>query len=87
MHNKSAPLPYHEYASFLLRLRQKRNDQEELWIASLQSTATGESLSFPNMEAFIHFLQTHFVTGNTQEHANPHGKPLATEQTHQGSEQ
>lgn len=63
MNDKPASLPYHDYASFLLRLWQKRNDHEAMWIASLQSTSTGESLSFPNMETFIHFLQTHFVAG------------------------
>ncbi len=67
MNKKLTPLPYADYASFLLRLWQKRNDQEDIWIASLQSTATGEDLAFSSMEAFIRFLQNHFMAGQTPE--------------------
>jgi hypothetical protein len=80
MTDKPTPLPYKEYTSFLLRLWQKRSEQENLWISSLQSTATGETFAFPNMEAFIQFLQTHFMTGQTSAHDCPNALPVATEQ-------
>ena len=34
------------YASYLLRLRQVENNRRVIWVASLQSTATGEQRPF-----------------------------------------
>lgn len=48
------------YASYLLRLRQIQNDVDVLWIASIQSTATGEMLSFPSAEALVRFLMAEY---------------------------
>ena len=46
------------YASYLLRLRQVRNGEQLTWVASTQSTVTGEQRSFPSVEALLEFLQT-----------------------------
>ena len=48
------------YASYLLRLRQIQTDMEILWIASMQSTATGETFPFPSAEALVRFLMAEY---------------------------
>lgn len=48
------------YASYLLRLRQVRNDESPTWVASLQSTANGEQRLFPSVEALVRFLGTEY---------------------------
>lgn len=53
-------MPERSYVSYLLRLRQMRNDTETLWVASVQSTATGEQLSFSSVQALVRFLQTEY---------------------------
>lgn len=44
------------YASYLLRLRKVQNNHRAGWVASVQSTATGEQRSFPSIEALATFL-------------------------------
>jgi hypothetical protein len=48
------------YTSYLLRLWQMQNDQQTTWVASVQSTATGEQRSFPSISALLEFLQAEF---------------------------
>ena len=52
--------PNATYASYLLRLRQVRNDGHPTWVASLQSAADGEQRSFPSVEALARFLETEY---------------------------
>ena len=48
------------YASYLLRFRLVRNDDQPIWIASIDNTATGSHRSFPNVEALAAFLLAEF---------------------------
>jgi hypothetical protein len=48
------------YASYLLRFRCVRRDDRRTWIASIQSTATGEVSGFPNLDALVQFLRDEF---------------------------
>jgi hypothetical protein len=48
------------YASYLLRLRRVQNNDRPVWVASLQSTATGEQRAFADLEALVAFLQAQF---------------------------
>ncbi|MBI5301007.1 MAG: hypothetical protein HY868_02640 [Chloroflexi bacterium] len=48
------------YASFLLRLRRMQTENRHTWVASVQSTMTGDYYSFPNLDALVQFLQTEF---------------------------
>jgi hypothetical protein len=48
------------YASYLLRLRRVQNNDRPVWVASVQSTATGEQRSFADLEALVAFLQAQF---------------------------
>jgi hypothetical protein len=48
------------YASYVLRLRNMQNDCQATWLASLQSTATGEQRSFPSVEALATYLLAEF---------------------------
>ena len=48
------------YASFLLRLRWVQTEDRRTWVASLQSTVTGEDRSFPSVGALLEFLQAEF---------------------------
>jgi hypothetical protein len=48
------------YTSYLLRLWQMQNDQQTTWVASVQSTTTGELRSFPSTSALLEFLQAEF---------------------------
>lgn len=48
------------YASYLLRLRQVQDNGRAVWVASLQSTVSGELRSFPSVEALVRFLETEY---------------------------
>ena len=48
------------YTSYLLRLWQMQNDQQTTWVASVQSTVTGEQHSFPSVSELLEFLQAEF---------------------------
>lgn len=48
------------YASYLLRLRQVENNRRVIWVASLQSTATGEQRPFADLDALVEFLRAEF---------------------------
>ncbi len=48
------------YASYLLRLRLMWNDNDPVWIASAENTATGSYRSFPNVGALAAFLLAEF---------------------------
>lgn len=50
-----------DYASYMLRLRKVRNDTQATWVASVQSTATGEQRSFPSIEALAIFLLSQYT--------------------------
>lgn len=48
------------YSSYLLRLQWMQNGDAPTWVTSIQSTQSGEFRSFPNLNAFIQFLQGEF---------------------------
>jgi hypothetical protein len=48
------------YASYLLRLRQVRSDDQATWLASVQNVASGAQRSFPSVEALVTFLLAEF---------------------------
>jgi ATP/maltotriose-dependent transcriptional regulator MalT len=48
--------PTISYASYLLRLTRVGQSDRTTWVASVQSTATGDRRSFPNVEALVAFL-------------------------------
>ncbi len=48
------------YVSYLLRLRQVYRNNGLAWVASVQSTATGDQRSFPSLAALITFLVAEF---------------------------
>lgn len=52
--------PTNQYASFLLRLQWMQNDGCPTWVASIQSTQTGELRRFSGIDALIQFLQAEF---------------------------
>jgi hypothetical protein len=52
--------PNATYASYLLRLRQVRNDEHLVWVASIQSTASDERRSFPSVNALVRFLESEY---------------------------
>lgn len=57
------------YASYLLRLRQVQNDQEVVWVASIQSVVTGEQRPFADVDALVEFLLAQF--GGSEEASRP----------------
>lgn len=58
--------PNATYASYLLRLRQIRNDDRPTWVASIQSTASGEQRLFPSLAALVRFLETEYSDCDVQ---------------------
>lgn len=48
------------YAAYLLRLRKIKDNDRATWVASVQSVATDEQRSFPNVEALATFLLATF---------------------------
>jgi hypothetical protein len=60
------------YASYLLRLRRVQNNDRPVWVASVQSTATGEQRPFADLEALVEFLRAEF--GQREE--TPPGRPV-----------
>jgi len=58
--------PNTTYTSYLLRLRQIRNDEHPTWVASIQSTASGEQRLFPSLAALVRFLEAEY--GNCDVH-------------------
>ncbi len=61
------------YASYMLRLRHVRSDDRAIWVASVQSTATGEQRSFSSVDALVAFLQAEF--GRSQEEVSHQLRP------------
>jgi hypothetical protein len=41
-----------------------QNDDSPIWVASVQSTQSGEYYRFPNLNALIQFLQSEFGEAN-----------------------
>lgn len=62
------------YTSYLLRLWQMQNDQQTTWVASVQSTVTGEQRSFPSVGALLEFLQAEFGRCEPVGDAAPHSR-------------
>ncbi len=56
------------YNSYMLRLHWAQNSDHPTWVASIQSTKTGELRWFPNVDALIQFLQEEF--GNYEQTQN-----------------
>lgn len=52
------------YTSYMLRIQLKKSGDESVWVASLQSTKTGELRWFPTIEVLIQFLQDEFCGQN-----------------------
>jgi hypothetical protein len=52
--------PNRRYASFMLRLQWMQNDDHPAWVASTQSTTTGELRWFPNLDALVQFIRDEF---------------------------
>jgi hypothetical protein len=48
------------YTSYLLRLQLAQNDDRPTWLASIQSTQTGELRWFSNVDALIQFFHEEF---------------------------
>jgi hypothetical protein len=67
------------YASYLLRLRRVQNESQATWVASVQSTATGEQRSFPSIEALATFLLAnyHCRVGLSDENSGSAGESKA----------
>ena len=66
--------PTDRYTSFLLRLQWTQNDNHPTWVASIQSTKTGELRRFPDLEALVQFLRDEF--GECEGAKDP-GQPAA----------
>jgi hypothetical protein len=62
--------PDTDYASYLLRFRKMRIDWQTTWLASVQSTSSGEQRSFPGVEALAAFLIAEYG-GNPSEPGQP----------------
>jgi hypothetical protein len=54
------PNANNDYASYLFRFYRVRGVTGILWLASAQSTATGEVHRFANLEALVEFLRGAF---------------------------
>ena len=52
--------PDRDYASYLLRFRKIQLDRRTTWMASVQSTSSGEQRSFPGVEALAAFLMAEY---------------------------
>jgi hypothetical protein len=73
--------PNEDYASYLLRLRKIQIDQQSTWVASLQSTSSGERRFFPGVAALAAFLIAEYG-GNLPEPRSPgEEEPVALEET------
>jgi hypothetical protein len=57
-------MPPNIYTSYMLRLHWAQNADHPTWVASIQSTKTGELRWFPNVDALILFLRDEFCTSN-----------------------
>jgi hypothetical protein len=53
-------VPHANYTSYLLRLRRLRTGDQGDWVASVESTTTGEQRSFPSVETLVAFLLAEF---------------------------
>ncbi len=51
------------YVSFLLRLHRVQTQEQRVWGASVQSTATGEMRAFSDVGALVEFLLSEFGEG------------------------
>ena len=63
------------YASYLLGLRLIWNDDEPVWKASVENTATGSYRSFPNVEALATFLLAEFGGRTSKGSSQSEGPP------------
>ncbi len=65
MGDKAPPTRLAEnYASYLLRFRRIQNEDKLTWVATVQSTATGEQAVFLSVDALVEFLLAEFSEGN-----------------------
>jgi hypothetical protein len=71
------PDPNESYASYLLRFRSVPRGNGCTWVASMQSTATGERRSFPSVGALLEFLRAEFGEGRPARDAGPRGRVQA----------
>jgi hypothetical protein len=53
-------MPDKSYASFMLRLQWMPNPVSPTWVASIQSTRTGELRHFSSVDALVQFLKEEF---------------------------
>jgi hypothetical protein len=49
-----------DYNSFLFRFRRAMNDDQPIWIVSVQNTRTGQQQYFSSLDGLIQFLQNEF---------------------------
>ncbi len=49
------------YASYMLRLQWMQNDDCPTWVVSMQSTKTGETRWFSDLDALYQFLRIEFA--------------------------
>ena len=73
------PIADASYTSYLLRLWRAQREDGHTWIASVQSTATGEQRRFPDLEVLIQFLREEF--GGCEQGQEPPPEAQATETT------
>lgn len=73
--------PDKDYASYLLRLRKMHSDQQTTWVASVQSTSSGEQLSFPGVEALATFLIAEYGGGPPRPRHPGEEEPVALDPT------
>ena len=64
--------PKVRYASYLLRLWQVQDDEQAAWVASVQSTATGEQRSFGSIEALLDFVRAQYGESGATGDSAPH---------------
>jgi hypothetical protein len=74
---------HRSYASYLLRLRQVQKDEHLTWVASVQSTASGEQRSFSSVDALVQFLQIEYGECEAAPELEPLRKPNPVSSDHQ----
>ncbi len=58
---------YPHYLSYLLRLWQGGDQEEQAWRASLESVGTGERRAFTSLDDLFNFLRAQTGSGDVQE--------------------
>jgi hypothetical protein len=66
-------MPPNIYTSYLLRVQLRQSGDHSIWVASLQSTKTGELRWFPTIEVLIRFLRDEFCSHNEAGDSNSAG--------------